>query len=166
MILSYRHERYKKLLARLVETLTEEFNIPIAGGGSSTFKRQDLERGLEPDECFYIEHEPDVWGKEKIDLYKDPPPDLALEIGITSSSLNRMGIYAVLGIPEVWRFDGIKLQFFHLQGKEYLEVSASVVFPRIKPDELLQFIKMAQNTNDTKVIRGFRQWLRGENESK
>lgn len=85
MILSYQHERYKKLLARFVETLTEELDIAIAGGGSTTFKRQDLERGLEPDECFYIEHEPNVRGKQALDLAQDPPPDLAIEVDISHS---------------------------------------------------------------------------------
>lgn len=160
MILSYQHERYKKLLARLVETLTEEWDIPIAGGGSTTFKRQDLERGLEPDECFYIEHEPNVRGKQAIDLTIDPPPDLAIEIDVTSSSLNRMAIYAALGIPEVWRFNGTTLEFCYRQGSDYIQLTHSITFPTIQPTDLMPFIRLAETTNDTTVIRQFRSWLR------
>lgn len=160
MILSYQHERYKKLLARFVETLTEELDMPMAGGGSTTFKRQDLERGLEPDECFYIEHEPDVRGKQAIDLAQDPPPDLAIEIDITSSSLNRMTIYAALGIPEVWRFDGTTLEFLYQQGNHYERLTRSVTFPIIQPSDLIQFMTLAETTDDTTVIRQFRSWLR------
>lgn len=159
MILSYQHERYKKLLARFVETLTEELNIPIAGGGSTTFKRQDLERGLEPDECFYIEHEPAVRGKQAIDLAQDPPPDLAIEIDMTSSSLNRMAIYAALGIPEVWRFDGTTLEFFERQGEHYERLTHSATFPMIQPSDLTQFIALAETTDDTSVVRQFRNWV-------
>jgi len=82
MILSYAHERYKKLLARLLETLTEELDIPIEAGGSTTLKRQALERGLEPDECFYIQNQARIRGKQVIDLNQDPPPDLVIEIDI------------------------------------------------------------------------------------
>jgi Uma2 family endonuclease len=160
MILSYQHERYKKLLARFIETLTEELNIAIAGGGSTTFKRQDLERGLEPDECFYIQHEPDVRGKQAIDLASDPPPDLAIEIDITSSSLNRMSIYAALGISEVWRFDGVTLEFFFLKAESYEQLTTSSTFPKVQPADLLEFIKMAATTDDTTVIRAFRRWLK------
>ncbi len=160
MILSYQHERYKKLLARFVETLTEELNLPMTGGGSTTFKRRDLERGLEPDECFYIAHEADVRGKQTIDLATDPPPDLAIEIDITSSSVNRMAIYAALGIPEVWRFDGTALVFLQRQGNDYGSLSTSVTFPQVRPADLMVFMEMAETTDDTTVIRAFRSWVR------
>jgi Uma2 family endonuclease len=160
MILSYQHERYKKLLARFVETLTEELDMPMAGGGSTTFKRRDLERGLEPDECFYIAHEPDVRGKQSIDLAQDPPPDLAIEIDIASSSLNRMAIYVALGIPEVWRFDGTTLAFFVLQAGDYQQGAASITFPQVQPADLMSFMAMAETTDDTTVIRAFRRWVR------
>ncbi|GAB4335197.1 MAG: Uma2 family endonuclease [Leptolyngbyaceae cyanobacterium] len=160
MILSYQHERYKKLLARFVETLTEELEIPIAGGGSTTFKRQDLERGLEPDECFYIAHELAIRGKQLLDLTQDPPPDLAIEIDIAGNFLNRMAIYAALGVPEVWRFDGATLEFFYLQAGDYEQKSASVAFPLVQPADLMSFIAMAETTDDTTVIRAFRKWVR------
>ncbi|MGI0493613.1 Uma2 family endonuclease [Alkalinema pantanalense CENA528] len=157
---TYHHERYKKILGRLLETLTEELNIPIAGGGSTTFRRPSLERGLEPDECFYIQNEPLVRGKRAIDLNQDPPPDLAIEIDITSSSINRMAIYAALGVPEVWRFDGETLTFHQRSGNEYQTVQISPTFSQVRSQDLLAFIQLAETTDDTTVIRQFRHWVK------
>src|SRR5262249_18031294 len=104
MTLSSKHENRKKLLGRLVEALTEEMEIDIASFGSMTCRRKNLRRGLEPDGAYWIANEPSVRGRENIDLEVDAPPDLALEIEISRSTLNRMGIYAALCVPEVWCF--------------------------------------------------------------
>lgn len=103
------HEGYKKLTGRLVEVTTEEMETEIRSLGSTTWSREDLRKGLEADQCYYIQNELAVRGKSEIDLAIDPPPDLAIEIDITSSSVDRLGIYAVLGVPEVWRYDGESL---------------------------------------------------------
>ena len=95
------HEGSKKILGRFVESVSEELNIEIRSLGSLTCRRQDLARGLEPDQCYYIENENVVWDKEQIDLNQDPPPDLVVEIDITSSSIDRLSLYASLGVPEV-----------------------------------------------------------------
>ena len=95
------HERNSRLIGRLVEALTEELNIEICSLGSLTCKREDLARGLEPDECYYIQNKPVIRSLEQIDLNQYPPPDLAIEIDITSSSINRLALYASLGVPEV-----------------------------------------------------------------
>lgn len=159
MILSYQHERYKKLLTRFVETLTEELDIAIAGGGSTTFKRQDLERGLEPDECFYIEHEPNVRGKQALDLAQDPPPDLAIEVDISHSSIDRMEIYARLGVPEVWRWEQDQLQFWQLQEGQYSPVNISPTLPQISATTLMEFMALLSTVDETSIIRRFRAWV-------
>jgi Uma2 family endonuclease len=105
MTLSYEHESLARLLDRFVVTLTEELRLPIAGGRSTTFRRRGRKRGLEPDDCYWIASEPLVRGKDRINLHTDPPPDLALEIDFTHSSLDRMAIYAALRVPEVWRLE-------------------------------------------------------------
>jgi Uma2 family endonuclease len=97
------HETFKKLLGRLIEAATEELGLEIRSLGSRTCAREDLAKGLEPDQCYYIQHEAEVRGVAQINLADCPPPDLAVEIDITSSSLNRLSIYAALGVPEVWR---------------------------------------------------------------
>ena len=113
------HESYKKLLGRFVEALTEELDVEICSLGSRTCSREDLVRGLEPDQCYYIQNEQVVWDKEQIDLNQDPPPDLVIEIDITSSSINRLDLYADLGVPEVWRYDGRCLTIYRLEAKRY-----------------------------------------------
>ena len=104
MTTSPEHERYKHVLRRLLEAWCDEFAVPMACYGSMTFKRKKRKRGLEPDECYWIAHESQVRGKDRIDFQIDPPPDLVLEIDISRSSLDRMAIYSVLGVPEVWRY--------------------------------------------------------------
>lgn len=113
-------ETYKKLIGRLIEAATEELALEIRSLGSRTCDREDLEKGLEPDQCYYIQHEMDVRGLSQIDLTQSPPPDLAVEIDITSSSLNRLTIYQALGIPELWRYDGKQLKIYRLQAGEYV----------------------------------------------
>lgn len=161
MTLTYGHESYSYLLGRFVDTLTEELSLPIAGGGSTTFKRRRKKRGLEPDECYWIANESLVRGKVRINLAKDPPPDLALEIDVTRSSLDRMAIYAALRIPEIWRYDGTTLSF-HALGAEgnYAEVTHSLSFPKVTPADLLVFIALRGQTDDNGVIRQFRAWVR------
>src|SRR5260370_39130270 len=100
------HEQYGSLLAQMVEAFTLELRIPRHTGGSTTFKQEAKERGLEPDECYWIQNEPRMRSRKEFDPDTDPPPDLAIEVDITSSSLDRMSIYADLGVPQVWRFDG------------------------------------------------------------
>ncbi len=110
MTLSPEHEIYKKRLGRLVEALAEECNLPIATAGEMTFQREELERGLEPDDCFWTVHERHMRALLEWNPKRDPPPDLVIEIEISRSALNRMGIYSALRVPEVWRCDGATLR--------------------------------------------------------
>lgn len=156
------HETYKKLLGRLVEALTEELNLEIRSLGSRTCDREDLAKGLEPDQCYYIQNEPAVWNKEKIDLKQDPPPDLAIEIDITSSSINRLEIYAALGVPEVWRYDGQAFRMYHLESGEYLGCDRSLAFPLLTTSDLQRFLDLKKTTKENALIRLFREWVREE----
>src|SRR5262249_38374776 len=106
MTISSKHGSCSRLSARLVQVLTEECGLPIYSCGDMTCDREDLDRGLEPDEGFYIENASRVRNKEQIDLTVDPPPDLAVEVDISRSSKSRLPVYAALRLPEVWRYDG------------------------------------------------------------
>jgi Uma2 family endonuclease len=154
------HETYKKLLGRLVEALTEELEIEIRSLGSRTCDREDLARGLEPDQCYYIQNEQAVWDKEQIDLSQYPPPDLALDIDITQSSINRLDIYANLGVPEVWRYDGQSLTMYRLEQQKYQICSSSIAFPRLIPSDLERFLELKKTTKENALIRQFREWVR------
>lgn len=157
------HESYKTLLGRFLEVMTEELNIPMRSGGSTTFHRKDLDRGLEPDECYWIENEPAVRGKKKLNLAIDPPPDLAIEVDVTSSSLNRMNIYAQLRVPQVWRFDGENLRVYVLGPKgEYQLVEHSPTFPWLSPQDLVHLLKQSDDLDETTLIRSFRARVRAQ----
>lgn len=154
------HETYKKLLGRLVEALTEELGIEIRSLGSRTCDREDLARGLEPDQCYYIQNEALVWNKEQIDLTQDPPPDLAIEIDITSSSIDRLAIYANLQVPEVWRYDGQTLTIYQLQDQQYQVCDRSKAFPLITREAIERFLAQRQTTKENALVRSFREWVR------
>ncbi len=154
------HEGFKKLIGRMIEALTEELGIEIRSMGSRTWNREDLARGLEADQCYYIQHEAQVRSKATIDLNQDPPPDLAIEIDITSSSLNQLDIYADLGVPEVWIYDGTALKIYQIQNQGYVQCATSHVLPQLPPDQVVRFLELAQTIGETTWMRSFRQWLR------
>jgi Uma2 family endonuclease len=161
MTVSLGHDGDKSLLAPLVEVVTEEMAIDIRSGGSTTLNREDLERGLEGDECWWIQHEAQVRGLREIDLNIHPPPDLALEVEITRTVLNRIEIYAALRVPEVWRWNGQILTVCLLgpDGK-YAVSSMSLSFPFVPVAELARFLHMLQGMSETSVVRAFREWVR------
>lgn len=155
------HESYKKVLGRFVEAVTEELNIEIRSLGSRTCQREDLERGLEPDQCYYIDNEPLVWNLEQIDLERDPPPDLVIEIDFTSSSINRMDLYATLGVSEVWRYEG-SLKICRLENEEYVECDRSPTFPFLSRSEIMRFLELRKTTRENTLLRMFREWVRSQ----
>jgi len=164
MTLSYEHEISATFLGRLVVTLTEELNLPIRDGRSTTLRRRHKQKGLEPDNCYWIAHEGDVRNNTTIDLRKDPPPDLAIEVDVSRSSLNRMGVYAKLGVPEVWRYAKQGLVFVTLAADgEYASATVSTLFPLpIAPADLMPFIQMRGSTDDNDIVRQFRAWIQGK----
>jgi Uma2 family endonuclease len=163
MTLSPRHERAKHLLGVLIVALAEEVGVEIAGFGSMTFKRRPKKRGLEPDECYWVQNEARMRGKLEYNLERDPPPDLVLEIDVTSSSLNRMAIYAALGVPEVWRWDGTTLEVNVLGAKgRYAVAEKGQAFPLFRPAELVRFLALEATQGETGMLRTFRAWVRDQ----
>ncbi len=154
------HERYRRLLGRIVEVTTEEMDVEIASFGSTTWSREDLRKGLESDECYYVQNELAVRGKATIDLKADPPPDLAIEVDITSSSGNRMNLYAALAVPEVWRFDGESLQIYRLQQGSYEAQERSGVLPVLRAEDVQRFLQTSLETGETRWVKRFRQWVK------
>jgi Uma2 family endonuclease len=155
------HESDADMLGRFVVVMTEELGLPIKAGRSTTFRRRPKRRGLEPDNSYWIATEPRVRGKRRINLKVDPPPDLAIEVDVTSSSLNRMGIYAALAVPEVWRLDGSLLTFHVLgAGGQYAESPHSAAFPLVTPSDLVGFMALRSSLDENTVVRRFREWFR------
>ena len=153
------HEKIKKLGGRLIELATLELNIPVSSFGSTTWKRQDLAKGLEADECYYIQNEPRVHGRTDIDLSRDPPPDLAVEIDITHIPLDRPSVYAALGVGEVWRYNGERFAFVRrTTGGAYEPIAASVALPFMTPEVVDRFVGLML-ADENAGMRAFRQWL-------
>jgi Uma2 family endonuclease len=156
----WEHEGPAYLLGRMIDVLTEELQVPCRAGRSITLRRRRKQRGLEPDNCYWIANAAAMQGKRQLDLRIDPPPDLAIEIDVTNSSLDRMSIYASLGVPEVWRLDAAGLAFHILDGGSYQTRANSLSFPQLTAADLTTFLGRFGQTDDTTLLLQFRSWVR------
>jgi Uma2 family endonuclease len=153
------HEDYKIILSHLVDILLEAYDLEFRNLGSTTFKNEQMDQAVEPDACFYIEHEPHIRGKKRIDLTVDPPPDLAIEIDITART--RFNNYAALGVPELWRYNGTTLEINVLREGRYVASDRSLHFPDMPLAEAIPtYLVQSQTTGRTALLRSFRQWVR------
>jgi len=149
MTISHLHDWYKRIFDRLVFFLAKELKVPIRSGGSATFRRADMLRGLEPDECYWFHTAHRIRGRRDIDLTREPPFELAVEIELSRSGINRMDIHAALGVGEVWRFDGEHLRICLLQSSgAYVEEPESRIFPGVPPVELVRFAHQGLDAED------------------
>ena len=160
MTLSPRHERLKSLFAHLLAVLTEELNLNLVGLGSTTFRLAEAARGLEPDDCYYMQQAERMVGQDTIDLATDPPPDLVVEVDISHPSLDKFPIYASLRVPEVWRHNGDTLQFFRLVEEHYTQTPESGLFPLLPAEVLAGFVQQGREHGIIPMIRAFRDWMR------
>jgi len=155
------HERLGYVIGRLIDVWTVELNIDVQSCRTMTFKREDLDRGLEPDNCYYVKHEPLVWDKVDLDLSVDPPPDLAIEIELGGGEVSKMDLYAAFGVPEVWRFDGETLQVCALGADgRYAPRDSSLSFARLPLDEIQRLLRQVGSVRETALVRSFRDWVR------
>jgi Uma2 family endonuclease len=156
------HEVWKKRIGALIDIMCLERDIKVVPAGSTTFRMRQKEKGLELDECYYIQHAEWARIEKEPDLSTDPPPDLAIEIDITSRSIKREPIYAALGIPELWRFDGEQLVVLKLgKNGQYTSQSKSDAFPFLPIDKLNGFLRRFINEDHNTVVRAFRDWVIG-----
>ncbi len=156
------HEAYNRSIALLVESLAEELGIDVYDLGSTTFRHEDIERGFEPDSCFYIQNEGRIRGKDRIDLAVDPPPDLVVEIDITNPSINKLPIYAQFGVPEVWRYDGERLAILKLEDGDYVETPESTALPALTSSTLSRLIERSKSERRTVWLKEVRESVRRE----
>ena len=155
--LTYEHGRAAHILAFLILAWAEERQVVLRGAASTTFKRRDLRRGLEPDQCYWIANQARVRGLTRIDLRRDPPPDLVLEIDVTHSSVPRMPIYAALGVPEVWRLQGTTLSMHLLQADgSYVAIPVKSGMPPLTPNDVVPFLALSDQLDDIAVLGQFR----------
>jgi len=153
------HEFDKVIIGYLVTALLEELDIEFISLASTTFKSELMKQGLEADDCFYIENEAVIRGKKRLDLTVDPPPDLALEIDITSRT--RLNNYEVLGVKELWRFNGTQLEINVLESGKYVRVNESYHFPSFPLIEIVpQYLERSKIDGRNKTMKAFRAWVR------
>lgn len=154
------HERFNRAIQLLVAVIAEESGTDVYSLGSTTFNREDLQRGFEPDSCFYVQNAARVHGKDRIDLGVDPAPDLVVEIDITHPSLDKLPIYAQLGVPEVWRYDADRLEILVLEGDAYAATPQSHIFPVVTAAALTALLPVSATVGDIAWMRQIRAWAR------
>jgi Uma2 family endonuclease len=156
-----KHENLRCGLQDLLVALAEEYDLPFIHAGTLTCSREDLQRGLEPDACFYIAHADAIRGKSEIDLETDPPPDLMLEIDITHSSIDKLPLLAAMGVSEVWLVNAKGIHIHILRKGTYVPQKSSGIFKGLPlPSELPRFLAIGERDGVVAMLKGFRAWLK------
>jgi Uma2 family endonuclease len=155
---NFEHESINRLLVQLVIAIALARNLDYLDAGSTTFDREDIDRGFEPDSCFYFEHAPHIRGKKTINLQTDPPPDLVIEVDITHPSLDKFPIYAALGIPEVWRYNGTRIDIHCLRDDAYTRVASSTILDGVTPGALERMLALSATMSGTEWFKTVMVW--------
>jgi Uma2 family endonuclease len=160
----FRHEKGGSRLHHVVLAYCEAFDVDYEEAGSTTFRKgvpgQPEGDGNEPDKSFYLRDAvAAVVGKEKLDLAVDGPPSLWIEVENTTSSVDRLRLYAGLRVPEVWRYQARAhaLWFGRLAGEVYEEVAASVALPGLTAATVLDLLDHGRTLSTAQWVR----WLKG-----
>ncbi len=156
---STKHESWKEFILRVADALASALGTKFESFGSTTLKHPTLKQGVEPDTCFYVQHAAAVIGKEQIDLRTDPP-DVVVEVDVAHSSAHKLAIYAQLGVPEVWRYDGERVVMYQRSGDGYREIRESLAFPSFSAETLTGLLHRLTAEGQQAVLSSFRQSLR------
>ena len=154
---SRKHEKLNRLLAKLIELICEELEIDVDNGGSTTYRNKSKAKGVEPDTCFYIQTEPQVRGQLEIDTQK-LPPDLVIEVDVTSPSLDKLPIYAALNVPEVWLYKGERVEILQLVVGNYQEIENSLALPVLNSRTITEFLNEGLIESSSLWFRAVRKW--------
>lgn len=142
------HEYASELIGLFIRILVGVMGLKLKSLRSTTLERPDLDRSAEPDNAYYIQHQAQVAGR-KVDLSQDPPPDLVVEVDITHTDIAKDRLYASMGVPEFWRYNGQVWRIFQLQGEAYQELDRSPTFDWVNKEDLYQFLEQAQQDEIT-----------------
>lgn len=157
------HESAVRLIELFIRIWVEESGLKIKTMGSTTLNRPDLQKSAEPDDCYYIQNQPLVAGKT-VDLNTDPPPDLIAEVDITHTDINKLNLYASMGVPEFWRYNGQMLRIYQLQDGQYIEVENSPTFAWAIKNRLYQFLEEGK-LDEVQASRSLRVWIQEQVQS-
>ena len=152
------HEFYARLIERFIIILVVELGLQVKTLGSTTLDREDLDRGSEPDNGYYIQNQPQVAGRT-VDLAVDPPPDLVVEVDISHTDIDKNALYAAMGVPEFWRFNGKAWHIYQLKKGSYIELDRSPTFPMVAKEKLYEFLATSQKSEVNAEIN-FRTWVK------
>ena len=159
------HEEASEILKLFVSIICEERELDFRSLGSTTHKLQHLLKGAEPDGCFYIESVDAMRGVREFDLTRHPPPDLVIEVDITSPSIANFPIYLAFGVPEIWHFKDERVRFFRLAQGNYVSVNESMPLPSITAEAVTRFLIAATDMKRPDWLREVRQYVRSIKES-
>lgn len=154
------HEYLKERISDTIKDAAEMLDLAFECLGSTTWKRESQKAGIEADNCFYFQNEPLIRGKLIFDLNYDPPPDLALEIDLSSKSINRFPIYARLQVPEIWCYDSGTLKIYQLENEDYYEKEKSLIFPNLKIQEIPSLIETYRQAGRRTFQKAVKRWLK------
>lgn len=155
------HEWFAEFTGRLAVEWSMELGLNLCSCGSVTLRREDLDKGCEPDKSFYIEHEALMRPHDELDLTVHPPPDLVIEADVTADSSGRMPIYRAIQVPEVWRHDTERLRFYVLGGQgDYVEIDESRQLPLLRPEYIERFLELRKEIGENDAVKAFREWIR------
>jgi Uma2 family endonuclease len=155
------HDRASELIGQLVRAIARITQTEYISGGSTTFKRRDLQRGVEPDKCFWIQNQAKLHGIKRLDLRVHPAPDLAIEVEVSRRLLDRKGIYARLRIPEIWVYNRKSFQILQLgEEQEYRPTEASGVFPMIRFAGVERLLERAASKGELEWETILEKWVR------
>lgn len=153
------HEEYVDLIQDLTRLLVRELGLRMESRGTALLKRELRETGAQPDGCFYIQHAAQIIGKRQLDLTIDPPPDIVVEVDFSTDSRGKFTIYAALGVPELWRYDGVSFEMYHLTETGYVESRASLAFPFLTASVMTDFLEQSKEVGQDATLDEFRNWI-------
>ena len=157
---TFEHENYIGLISSMGRILSEEMGTVVEAAGATTYKQEQLLLGSEGDQSFYVRNASAIIGKRRIDLDVDPPPDVVVEVDITTESLSKFPIYAAFGVPELWRYDGKRAAIYHLKGQDYVEAASSLSFPCLTSQAMTEFLEQNKTQGQTAALAAFRLCVR------
>jgi Uma2 family endonuclease len=158
------HEEYSFSFQLFVVAYCDAFDLDFEGRGSTTFRRRFSEKGVEPDECFYVQKAEKIAGK-RLPTKDFPVPDIAVKIDITTESLDKFPIYAALKVPEIWIYDGAVISFYELEAENYHQISSSRALPLLQAEKLTEFLGMSRTKGQTFALKSFRGWLKEQKQN-
>jgi Uma2 family endonuclease len=162
MTLSTEHENDGVFIDGMLRLLSIRLRINIRFFGSATIRKKQRRKGKEPDCCFYVQTASLLGNRQKLNFEKDPPPDVAVEIDIHHESRDKFAIYAGLGVPEVWLYNGKQLTIHLLRGTRYVKATASQALPMLTSAILTGFLTRMQQDGEFQAMLAFEEWLEAQ----